>query len=111
MPGTPRSRYRFTEVKPVTIGWVDPFSYEIAKEKAGSLGRTGQKLEKTLAALRSCKRDDDARRDELIWDATELVTSILVQREACGLRNPSFVFDFYRVPREVIARLGVRRAA
>ena len=92
-------------------GWVDPFSYEIAKEKAGTLGRTGQKLEKTLAALRACERGDDARREALLWDASELVTSIVVQREACGLRNPSFVFDFYRVPREVILRIGVRRAA
>ena len=95
----------------MTTGWVDPFAYEIAKEKAGTLGRTGRKLEKTLAALRACQRGNDARREELIWDATELVTSILVQREACGLRNPSFVFDFYRVPREVIARIGVRRVA
>lgn len=94
----------------MTSGWVDPVSYEIAKEKAGTLGRTGRRLEKTLAALRACEHADDARREKLIWDATELVTSIIVQREACGLRNPSFVFDFYRVPREVIARIGVRRA-
>lgn len=95
----------------MATGWVDPFSYEIAKEKAGTLGRTGRKLEKTLGALRTCRRGDDARREKLIWEATELVTSILVQREACGLRNPSFVFDFYRVPREVIGRIGVRRVA
>jgi len=95
----------------VANGWVDPFAYEIAKEKAGTLGRTGRRLEKTLAALRACEHADDARREELIWDATELVTSIIVQREACGLRNPSFVFDFYRVPREVIARIGVRRTS
>lgn len=95
----------------MTSGWVDPFSYEISKEKAGTLGRTGEKLAKTLDALRSCQRGHDAKRDELIWDATELVTSIIVQREACGLRNPSFVFDFYDVPREVIARIGVRRIA
>jgi hypothetical protein len=91
-------------------GWVDPFAYEISKEKAGALGRTGEKLEKTLAALRSCD-GGDARREDLIWDATHLVTSIIVQREACGLRNPSFVYDFYAVPREVVARIGVRRVA
>ena len=95
----------------MSSGWVDPFAYEIAKEKAGALGRTGRKLEKTLAALRACDHGDEARREELVWQATELVTSIIVQREACGLRNPRFVFDFYGVPREVIARIGVRRTA
>jgi hypothetical protein len=91
----------------VTSRWVDPFAYEISKEKAGTLGRTARKLEKTLAALEGCP--DGAKRDELIWDATGLVTSIIVQREACGLRSPRFVFDFYGVPREVIARVGVMR--
>ena len=91
-------------------GWVDPFAYEISKEKAGALGRIGEKLEKTLALLRSSELAD-AQREELIWCATHLVTSIIVQREACGLRDPKFVFDFYAVPREVIARIGVRRAA
>jgi hypothetical protein len=91
-------------------GWVDPFAYEITKEKAGTLGRSGEKLERTLAALRSCDRADAARED-LLWSATYLVTSIIVQREACGLRDPRFVFEFYEVPREVVARIGVRRAA
>lgn len=91
----------------MTSGWVDPFAYEISKEKAGTLGRTGRKLEKTLAALESCP--DGAKRDELIWDATGLVTSIIVQQEACGLRSPSFLFEFYGVPGEVIARIGVMR--
>ena len=95
----------------MTNGWIDPFSYEISKEKAETLGRTGTRLHETLEALRQCDRHDDARRDELIWNATELLTSIVVQREACGLRNPRFVYEHYQVPREVIARIGVRRVA
>lgn len=91
----------------MTSGWMDPFAYEVSKEIAGTLGRTGQKLERTLAALASSA--DGAGREELIWDATELVTSIIVQREACGLRNPNFVFELYGVPREVVTRIGVRR--
>ena len=91
-------------------GWVDPFAYEISKEKAGALGRSGEKLERTLAALRSCD-SADARREDLIWSATHLVTAIIVQREACGLRDPRHVFEFYQVPREVVARIGVRRVA
>lgn len=93
----------------MTNGWIDPFAYEISKEKAGALGRTGKQLEQTLEALRSCDISDVATREALIWNATELVTSIVVQREACGLRNPKFVYEYYDVPREVVARIGVRR--
>jgi hypothetical protein len=95
----------------MTGGWIDPFSYEISKERAQTLGRTGARLERTLASLRDCGPGEVARREALIWDATELVTAIIVQREACGLRNPSFVYEYYDVPREVIARIGVRRVA
>lgn len=95
----------------MTTGWVDPFAYEISKEKAGTLGRVGQRLEQTLDALKDHEAGHDAMREELIWDATELVTSIIVQREACGLRNPRFVYEHYEVPREVIARIGLRREA
>jgi hypothetical protein len=93
----------------MTRGWVNPFEYEISREIAGTLGRIGKRLERALRELKSREGWNDVKRDELIWEATELVTSIVVQREACGLRDSSFVFEFYSVPREVIARIGVKR--
>lgn len=92
----------------MTGGWVNPFEYEISREIAGTLGRIGKQLERTLGELERVSWND-GKRDELIWEATELITSIVVQREACGLRDSNFVFDFYAVPREVIARIGMGR--
>jgi hypothetical protein len=101
---------------------VDAVDKEIAKEKAEALGLTGKRLEDALRALREldarrareprAPAADEAReRAELIANAVERVTSLLVQREAQGLRDPAYVFSFYSVPAEVVARLGIRTAS
>jgi hypothetical protein len=98
---------------------VEAVDQEIAKEKAEALGLTGRRLEHALRALRELDAsralrapapDDDRRRAELLAEAAERVTSMLVQREAQGLRDPGYLFKFYSVPSEVIARLGIRTA-
>lgn len=92
----------------MSTGWIDPVAYEINREKAGALGRTGRKLENALAALARCEHDDGDKREALLRHATELLTSLVVQREACGLRDPRDLFECYAVPAEVVARIGVR---
>jgi hypothetical protein len=98
---------------------VEAVQQEIAKEKAEALGLTGRRLEQALRALRefdasrvsrAAAPDDARRRTELVAEAVDRVTSMLVQREAQGLRDPGYVFKFYSVPQEVIARLGIRTA-
>jgi hypothetical protein len=98
---------------------VEAVDQEIAKEKAEALGLTGRRLEHALRALRefdshrasrAAAPDDARRRADLLAEAAERVTSMLVQREAQGLRDPGYVFRFYSVPPEVIARLGIRTA-
>ena len=97
---------------------VEAVDKEIAKEKAEALGRTGKRLEDALQALREFDArgagpgyDDPRRRAALVADAVERVTSMLVQREAQGLRDPKYVFKFYSVPDEVVKRLGIRTAS
>src|SRR6185503_4960107 len=90
---------------------VDAVTQEVAQEKAEALGLAGKKLEDAVRALRELDAASDpggARRRELVARAAERVTSFLVQREAYGLADPSFVFDHYDVPAEVVARLGIR---
>lgn len=98
---------------------VDAVDKEIAKEKAEALGLTGKRLEQALHALRELDARlaessrapapaDARRRAELVAHAVERLTSMLVQREAQGLRDPGYVFRFYSVPAEVVARLGIR---
>jgi hypothetical protein len=96
--------------------------YEIAQEQATALGRLGRALESALAAL---AEHDSSRtlvtcppapapqfaagttRARLVQDASETLWCLLVQREACGLRDPRPVLREYDVPAEVYARMGI----
>ena len=92
---------------------VDSTAREIAQEKAQALSLTARALENALLALREhdergAPKLGDTKRAKLIAHAAERVLHYIVQREAQGLRDPRYVFDFYSVPTEVIARLGAR---
>lgn len=88
---------------------------EIAEEKAGTLGRTGTRLQDAVERLRAHDfAHADARsptRDRLLWDLAERVEAFVVQREACGLRDVRYVLEFYGVPREAVSRVGAKRPA
>ncbi|HEY5065404.1 MAG TPA: DUF6665 family protein [Xanthobacteraceae bacterium] len=83
--------------------------YEIAQEQASALGRLGRALEAALAALAehdTAGPATDVHRKQLVQQASEALWRFIVQREACGLRDPRPVIRDYRVPAEVYARIG-----
>ena len=80
--------------------------YELLEEQAHSLGRAGRKVEATLAAL--AEHPGGEGRADLVEAAADAVWGFLVQREVMGLRDRAAVVAQYGVPREVLARLGVR---
>jgi hypothetical protein len=83
--------------------------YEIAEEKASALGRLGRRLDAALTALAACPRTADANRkirDGLVAEAGYALWLLAVQREACGLNKLDHVIQVYRVPNEVVARMG-----
>jgi hypothetical protein len=83
--------------------------YEIAEERASALARLGQRLEDALTALAAYPRTDNfdrKTRDGLIEQAGYALWLFVVQREACGLNKIDHVIQVYRVPNEVIARMG-----
>jgi hypothetical protein len=85
---------------------------ELAQEKAASLGRAGQRLERALAALQEFDAGSgpgDFQRAARVEEAGEALFFYIVQREACGLRDSAEVLHEFRVPREVQLRMGVRR--
>jgi hypothetical protein len=102
--------------RPVLTAALD---YEIAQEQATALGRLGRALEAALNALADCDGASSAgspppsaekqrlRRARLIQEASEALWYFMVQREACGLRDPRPVIRDYRVPAEVYARMGI----
>ena len=93
----------------------DSIQHEIAKEKAEGLGFTERRFLAALAAYRRHAAASDAnriaaaKRERAVWDLVDTLTSFVVHREACGLRDPRHLFDFYGVPAEAIARIGIRR--
>ncbi|MEA2822907.1 MAG: hypothetical protein QOJ86_4911 [Bradyrhizobium sp.] len=82
--------------------------YEIAEEKASALGRFGRRLEAALTALAACPRTNSNRkvRDHLVQQAGYALWLLAVQREACGLNNFTHLLQVYRVPNEVVGRMG-----
>jgi len=86
--------------------------YEIAQEQASALGRLGRALEAALSALsehETAHPERDSERARLVRDASEALWLFIVQREACGLRDPRPILRDYRVPTEVYARMGIFR--
>lgn len=89
--------------------------YELARERAGSLGRSGRKLESTLAALSAFDRENatDAHDTRLTNDRNSLASaagvalwSFVVQRESLGLRDSAAVMRAYAIPADVQVRMG-----
>ena len=95
---------------------VTALDYELAQERAATLGRLGRKLESMLAALRTFGEARDpveadsanrkAERDALVSDAGVALWNFVVQREVVGLRDSRAVMRDYSVPAEVQARMG-----
>jgi hypothetical protein len=92
--------------------------YEIAREKASTLGRLGRRLETALAALAAfdAQAEEEAsapppvgreQRDALVAAAGEALWNFVVQREACGLRDSNRAMRDYGVPAEVRLRMGI----
>ncbi len=90
--------------------------YEIAREQASALGRLGRALEMALAALVEYDRlhgedggdlEPARKRTQLVENAGDALWCFMVQREACGLRDPRPVLRDYGVPIEVQNRMGI----
>ena len=88
--------------------------HEFAQERASALGRQGRALEAALAALFELDGKEAgeppagrrALRAAPIERASVALWHLIVQREACGLRDMKSVLRDYRVPAEVAARMG-----
>lgn len=92
--------------------------YEIAREQAAALGRLGRALETALDAITEFDRSHGEHADRsspsppaqtrirLVQAASQALWYFVIQREACGLRDPRPVLRAYRVPAEVVNRMG-----
>jgi hypothetical protein len=98
-----------SRLRPADPSRVVALDHEIAQEKATALGRLGRALEAALTALAEYDRGESsgpATRAQLVAEASHALWCFVVQREACGLRDPRPVVRDYRVPGEVQNRMG-----
>lgn len=94
---------------------VDALDYEIVQEQAAALGRMGRALEKALERLREFDAANPREgapqpareaRLKLVLEAGHALWMLVVQREACGLRDSRTLMRQYSVPAEVQQRMG-----
>ncbi len=79
--------------------------WELRAERASSIGRAGRRIEEALAVLgRFEGREED--RDLLVRDAADAVWSYFVQREMMGFSRHEDAVEAYRIPPEVMRRVG-----
>ena len=85
----------------------NPLEIEIAAEKAAALGRSGDRVEQTLARLGALDRHSPERAATL-REAVDAVYAYFIQRELCGMRRHHDVIREYAIPNEVLVRLGAK---
>jgi hypothetical protein len=103
---TPRPPIRYSTSSQSQFG-PNPLEIEIAAEKAAALGRSGEKVEQTLARLKALDRGAPERTATL-KEAAEAVYVYFIQRELCGMRRHHDVIREYGIPNEVLVRLGAK---
>lgn len=81
---------------------------EILEEKAASLSRAGRRVEAALEAIRAhdAREGPGADRSALLDAAAREVWALLIQHELSGFRDEKRTIEQYRIPREVMARVG-----
>lgn len=103
---TVRPPYQFSAAT-LQESLVSALDYEVAQEKATSLGHAGRVVAERMAALRAFEGERDERMP-LLKAAAEAVWAYFIQRELCGLRRHDDAIREYGIPREVLVRLGAR---
>lgn len=100
--------------------WSQPpaalLDHELLQEKATALGRFGRGLEAALHALAafdaahpqfsSASGEERRARAVLVAEAARILWYLVVQREACGMRDSRAVMKDYKVPAEVQNAMG-----
>jgi hypothetical protein len=82
--------------------------FDLLEDLDAAVGHTERQVERSLRALRAhdLAGIDPAARGPLLDAAAEAVWRLLVQHEACDCADHSELIARYRIPAEVLARVG-----
>ncbi|MBW8638003.1 hypothetical protein K1W69_12465 [Hoeflea sp. WL0058] len=89
--------------------------YEVMQERASALGEAGRMLEKALLDLKTHDAEsvaeddpDQRKRAGLVQKAADAAWALFIQHELSGLSSQRILVKRYRIPGEVLARVGIR---
>lgn len=82
--------------------------FDLLEEIDSAVGHTERDVERTLRSLREhdAAPHDLGARQALLDAAVEAVWRLVVQHEACDLTDHRALIERYRIPTEVMARIG-----
>ncbi len=82
--------------------------FELLESIDGAVGHTERDVETALRALREFDNNerDAVDRQAVLDAAVDAVWRLIVQHEACDCADHHVLVDRYRIPPEVMARLG-----
>jgi hypothetical protein len=84
---------------------------EIVGERAGSLARAVEALERALVELATAAGPRQHRlREYLLEEAAERLWFVIVQREVIGVTRHDVLYEVLKIPMEVQRAMGPRRA-
>lgn len=84
--------------------------FELLEELDSGVRRCERRVEDTLDALRrhDAAGGDRERRQALLNEAADAVWALVVQHEACDCCDHTSLVERFRIPGEVMARIGSR---
>lgn len=81
--------------------------HELLAEKAHSLGLAANRMTKAIESLNASKADKTLHSARL-QIAADAVQYYFIQRELMGMTDHSHPIEHYDIPRDVLARIGVK---
>ena len=96
--------------RPLTDTGEAHMRFELLEDIDAGLRRAERRVAETLADLRDHDREGGDRqvRNALVDLAADAVWSLIVQHEACDCADHHALVERYRIPAEVMARIGAR---
>ena len=83
--------------------------FELLEEIDGAVGRAERRVEQTLAALRAHDAAGSEAGDRApLLAAAAAAWRLIVQHEACDCADHRLLIERFRIPLEVMARIGAR---
>ncbi|MCR5879014.1 DUF6665 family protein [Phenylobacterium sp. J367] len=83
--------------------------FQLLEGLDGSVSRCERDLQSALSALERHRAEPDrAHRERLLDEAADIAWRLIVQHEACDVCDHHELIERYRIPSEVLARMGAR---